>query len=127
MAELVSNKTTSISPDEVIVRAVQFFSTGRWETTSQSSRSITFRGKPPFPWITIFFMFIGFLLCIIPGLIMYFVFVRKIYRFYNLVVTTTSAEDGTHVTVSHPSFASSLVSRFFDALPVPESAPSTVA
>lgn len=117
MADQVSNKVTTLAPDEVVVRAVQFFSTERWEATSQSPRSVTFRGKPPFPWLSIFFMVVGFALCIIPGLIMYFLFVRKMYRFYNLVVTVTPGERGAQVTVSYPSFARSLVNRFLSALP----------
>lgn len=117
MADQVSTKKTSLAPDDAIVRAVQFFSTERWKTTSQSSRAVTFEGKPPFPWITIFFTVIGFMLCIIPGLIMYYLFVRKMYRFYNLVVTATGGEGGTEVTVSYPSFAYSLVSRFLHVLP----------
>jgi hypothetical protein len=122
MADQVSTQKTTLAPDDVVVRAVQFFSTGRWEATSQSARSVTFRGKPPFPWLTIFFTVIGFILCIIPGLIMYYVFVRKMYRFYNLVVTATGADNGTTVTVSYPSFASSLVTRFLKALPAPPKA-----
>ena len=125
MADLVSNKTTSISQDEVVVRAVQFFSTERWEATSQSPRSVTFRGRPPIPWILIFFTVVGYMLCIIPGLILQLTVVRKMHRFYNLVVTTTEAGAGTRVTVSHPNFASTLVTRFFEALPVAKAAPPT--
>lgn len=117
MADAVANKTTSLAPDEVIVRAVQFFSTERWRATSQSPRSVTFEGKPPFPWLSIFFTIIGFMLCIIPGLIIYYTVVRRMYRFYNLVVTVTPGEGGTTVTVTHPGFASSLVRRFVAALP----------
>lgn len=117
MADQVSARETALAPDEVIVRAVQFFSTERWRATSQSPRSVTFEGKPPFPWLSIFFMLVGFALCIIPGLIMYFAFVRKMYRFYNLVVTVGSKEPGSQVTISHPSFATNLVNRFLAALP----------
>jgi hypothetical protein len=117
MADLVSNKTTSLPPDDVIVRAVQFFSTERWEATSQSPRSVTFRGKPPFPWLLIFFTIIGFMLCIIPGLIMYYTFIRKMHRFFNLVVTATATERGTQVTITHPNYSASLVERFLSALP----------
>jgi hypothetical protein len=64
-------------------------------------------------------MLLGFALCVVPGLIMYFVFVRKMYRFYNLVVTVTQTDKGTQVTVSHPGFATTLVRRFLAALPAP--------
>ena len=117
MADLVGNKKTTLPSDEVIVRAVQFFSTERWKTTSQSPRSVTFEGKPPFPWLAILFTIAGLALCDVPGLIMYFLFVRKMYRFYNLVITVSPTEGGTAVTISHPGFASSLVKRFLGALP----------
>jgi hypothetical protein len=122
MADQVSTKKTVLAPDEAIVRAVQFFSTERWRTTSQSSRSVTFEGKPPFPFFTILFTVIGFMLCVVPGLIMYYLFVRKMYRFYNLVVTATGGESGTEVTVSYPGFAASLVNRFLKALPAENAA-----
>lgn len=64
-----------------------------------------------------FFTLIGFLLCIIPGLIMYYAIVRKMYRYYNLVVTVTASEHGTQVTITHPNFSASLVKRFLKALP----------
>lgn len=47
MADLVTNGKTSLSAEEVIVRAIQFFSTERWKATSQSARTATFEGKPP--------------------------------------------------------------------------------
>jgi len=34
MADLVTNGKTSLSSEEVIVRAVQFFSTAKWKATS---------------------------------------------------------------------------------------------
>lgn len=66
-------------------------------------------------------MIIGFVFCVIPGLIIYLVLVRRAYRFYNLVVTTTETEMGTQVTIAHPGFATSLVNRYVKALPPPPS------
>jgi hypothetical protein len=121
MADVVSRKTTALLPDEVLVGALQYFSSGsgRWETTAQSSRSIAFRGKPPIPWLLLIATAIGLATCIVPGLVLYFMFVQKMYRFYNLVVAVQAAGDGvgTDVVVTHPDFAAPAVYAFLAALP----------
>jgi hypothetical protein len=117
MADSVLNKQTSLSSDEVITRAVQFFSTEKWRATTQSPRSATFEGKPPIPWFMLLLTIIGYICCFIPGLIMYFMVIRKLRRFQNLVVTTTSMSRGTEVVVTYPSHSKKLAARFLDALP----------
>ena len=117
MANVVTNKRTSLSAEETIVRAVQFLSTDRWRPTSQSQRTVTFEGKVPIPWFMILFMILGFLCCILPGIILYVMVIRKMYRFINMVVTANPIEKGTEVSASYPKMASKLVSRFLDALP----------
>jgi hypothetical protein len=59
------------------------------------------------------------MMCLVPGIIMYLLVLRKMYRFYNLVVTANPIEGGTEVSITHPDWASKLVTRFFDALPHP--------
>lgn len=117
MADLVTNWKTSLSAEEVIVRAVQFFSTERWKAISQSSRTATFEGKPAIPWFMLLLTIVGFFACIIPGVIMYVMVIRKMYRFVNLVVTANPITNGTEVSVSHPKTAEKLVNRFMVALP----------
>lgn len=117
MADMVTNGRTSLSAEEVIVRAVQYFSTERWKATSQSARTATFEGKPPIPWFMLLLTILGFLACIVPGIIMYVMVIRKMYRFVNLVVTANPITNGTEVSVSHPKTAEKLVSRFLTALP----------
>lgn len=117
MANLVTNGTTSLSAEEVIVRAIQFFSTERWKPTSQSQRAATFEGKPPIPWFMILLMIIGFICFVIPGVILYVLVIRKMYRFVNMVVSANPIEKGIEVSVSHPKTASKLVSRYLAALP----------
>jgi len=117
MADLVTNAKTSLSAEEVIVRAIQFFSTENWKATSQSSRTATFQGKPQIPWFMLLLTLLGFLLCVIPGVIMYVMVIRKVYRFVNLVVTANPIPNGTEVSVSHPKAAEKLVNRFLAALP----------
>lgn len=117
MADLVTNGKTSLSAEEVIVRAVQFFSTERWKATSQSSRTATFEGKPPIPWFMFLLTILGFAACIVPGIIMCVMVIREMYRFVNLVVTANPITKGTEVSVSHPETAKKLVNRFMAALP----------
>ena len=50
MADLVDEAQTTLAPQEVISRAVQFFTTEKWRATTQSDRIATFEGKPPIPW-----------------------------------------------------------------------------
>jgi|GEM_PF-1755382 len=117
MADVVAHAKTSLVPEEVIVRAVQFFSTENWRLTSQSSRTATFQGKPPIPWFMLLLTIVGFVTCIVPGIIMYVMYIKKMYRFHNLVVTANPIPGGTEVVVQHPKTAAGLVTRFFEALP----------
>jgi hypothetical protein len=116
MADKVSNGKTSLSAEEVIVRAVQFFSTEKFKATSQSGRTATFEGRPPLPWGMLLLTIVGFIACIVPGIIMYVMVIRKMYRFYSLVVTANPLPGGTEVSITYPDFAGKLVPRFLGAL-----------
>lgn len=117
MADLVTQRTTSLASEEVVVRAVHFFSTEKWRPTSQSPRTATFEGKPPIPWFMMLLTILGFLACIVPGIIMYIMVIRKVYRFHNLVVTATPIHAGSEVVVQYPKPAAKLANQFLDALP----------
>lgn len=69
------------------MRAVQYFSTENWRPVSQSARVATFQGKPPIPWFMLLLTVLAFLACIVPGIFMYVLVIRKVYRFHNLVIT----------------------------------------
>lgn len=116
MADIVSNKRISLQSEEVIVRAVQFFSTAKWRATSQSPRAATFEGKIPIPWGLILFTVIGFALCFVPGIILYLTLIRKMNRFQNLVVTATPQGQGTDVVITYPKHARKLAESFLSAL-----------
>jgi len=118
MADLVTQRATLLPCDDVIVRAVQFFATENWRPTSQSARTATFQGKPPIPWFMLLLTALGFVFCIVPGVIMYFMVIRKMYRFQNLVVTASSIPGGSEVVVRYPKHATRLTSWFLDALPI---------
>ena len=117
MADKVTNGKTSLPSEEVIVRAVQFFSTEKFRASSQSGRTATFDGRPPIPWFMLLLTIIGYLCCIVPGIIMYFMVIRKLRRFHNLVVTASPIDGGTEVSVTHPDWAASQAKRFLAALP----------
>ena len=66
MADIVKSVQTSLAAEEVIVRAVQFFTTENWRPTTQSSRTATFQSKPPIPWLWLLLTILGFVACIVP-------------------------------------------------------------
>lgn len=117
MAGLVATGKTSLAAEEVIVRAVQFFSTERFKATSQSGRAVTFEGRPPFPWGLLLLTVLGYLFCLVPGILMHVLVIRKMYRFYNLVVTANPIVGCTEVCISYPKWAARLIPRFLRALP----------
>jgi hypothetical protein len=117
MADLVKRGTTSLGHEDVIARAVQFFSTEKWKPTSQSNRTATFEGKPPIPWFMLLLMIVGFVLCVVPGIIIYFMMIRKLYRFHNLVVTATPIAGGSEVILQYPPAAEKLAGNFLETLP----------
>lgn len=117
MADLILNKQTSLSGEEVITRAVQFFSTEKWRATTQSTRSATFQGRPPIPWFMLLLTIIGYFCCLVPGIIMYFLVIKKLRQFQNLVVTAAPLSRGTEVTVTYPSHSKKMAQRFLNALP----------
>jgi hypothetical protein len=117
MADLVLNKHTNLTSEEIITRAVQFFSTAQWRATSQSPRAATFEGKIPIPWGMMLLMILGYACCVIPGIIIQITLVRKMRRFQNLVVTATPQNQGTDVVLTYPKHARKLAERFLTALP----------
>jgi hypothetical protein len=117
MADLISNGKTNLSGEEVIVRAVQFFTTEKWRCQSQSPRVATFVGRPPIPIGLILLTIIGFAFFIIPGIIMYIVVIRKVMRFQNIVVTANPMPSGSEVVITHPPKVQKLASQFLNALP----------
>ncbi len=113
----VANGKTSLSSEEVIARAVQFFSKEKFKATSQSGRAATLEGRPPVPWGLLLLTALGFLLFILPGILMYVRVIRKRYRLCNVVVTASPMAGGTEVSISSPPGAAKLVTRFLSALP----------
>jgi hypothetical protein len=117
MADIVVNQRTSLPGEEVTTRAIQFFSTQNWRVTSQSARAVTLAGRIPIPWFHLLCVILGFLFCLLPGIILYFMLIKKVRKFQNMVVTVASVEGGTEVSITCPPYAKALVSKFLGALP----------
>ena len=118
MADIVTTGQTSLPAEDVIVRAVQFFATENWRPTTQSQRTATFQGKPPIPWLMLLLTVVGFVACIVPGIILYIMVLRKMLRFQNLVVTANPLPAcGTEVVLQYPEQARKLAGRFLAVLP----------
>ncbi len=117
MADSILTKQTNLSGEEAVTRAIQFFSTENWRTTSQSPRNATFEGRPPIPWFMMLLTVVGYCCCIIPGIIIKIMVIKKMRRFQNIVLPVKTLNQGTEVTVTHPGHAKKLVGRFLAALP----------
>jgi hypothetical protein len=117
MADLTAMRNTTLPPEEVLVRAVQFFTNERWRAQSQTNRIATFVGVGRVPWIQIALMLLLMMCLVIPGIIYYLVVVNKARRLQNLVVTTTPTDSGCAVVVTYPSHAQKMVDAFFGSLP----------
>ena len=126
MADFVANAKTTLPGEDVIVRAIQFFTNERWRAQSQSSRVATFVGRPKIPVGLIFLTVFAFFMFVVPGILMYILVIRRVIRFQNIVVTTTPIAVGTDVIVTYPKLATKLVSRFVSALPPLVCAPALV-
>ena len=117
MADPVVTKTTTLPPEEVLVRAVQFFTNESWRAQSQTNRIATFVGMPKIPWFQLLLAILLTLCLIIPGLIYYILIIKKARRMQNIVVTTTPMDQGCEVIVTYAPHAAKLVTNFLNALP----------
>lgn len=121
MAELVATAHTSLSPEEAVERSVMFFPGEKWRARTHMAKTATFEAKPPIPWGMLFLTIIGFMVFVVPGIILYFVVIRKMYRLQNLVVSATAANEGSDVIVRYPKHAKKAVIEYIKALPDVES------
>ncbi len=117
MADRLANAQTPLAGEDVIVRAVQFFSKEGWPAQSQSSRVAIFVGRPKIPLWLPFVTVLGFLCLVFPGLLMCAFVIPRMIRFRNIVVTTTPIPGATDVCVTYPRAVKKLVSRFMKSLP----------
>lgn len=117
MADLTATRNTTLPPEEVLVRAVQFFTNEKWRAQSQTSRIATFVGVGRVAFTQIALMLLLFLCGFVPGLVYYLIVINKARRLQNIVVTTTPQGSGCTVVVTYPSHAQKMVDAFFGSIP----------
>lgn len=116
--QLTKNYSASLESAEVITKASSFFSQEKWKVTSQTPQSVILQGKPAFPWGMLFLTLIGFVLCLIPGIIMHAKTKKRTRQVFHLIVNATPIPGGSEVTFQYPNEAEALVSQFITTLPV---------
>ena len=117
MADLTTSRDTSLPPEEVLVRAVQFFTNEKWRAQSQTNRIATFVGIGRIPWGQIAILVVLLTCLVIPGIIYYLFVISKARRLQNIVVTTTPKDSGCAVVVTYPPHAQKMVDAFFGSIP----------
>lgn len=90
------------------------------ESSNSIRENCNICGRPPIPWGLIFLTIVAFFFFFVPGIIMYFMVIRRVIRFQNLVVTANPSKAGTDVTITYPEHAKKLVGRFLSLLPAAE-------
>ena len=115
--------TTTIPPDEVLLRAVHFFANEKFTPTSQSDRAVTFQGKQHVSAVHLILTILGLIFCIVPGLILYFLLIKEAGKLRNIVVSVAPGLNWTTVTVTSEDYASDMVRRFMSGLPPAEAPP----
>jgi|CXWL01.1.fsa_nt_gi hypothetical protein len=117
MADRIRSSQTTLVSEDVVVRAVQYFSGSKWRPSGQSGRTATFQGMPPVPWGLMFLTIIGLVFCIVPGIVCYIMLFQKARQFQNLIVTASPVAGGSEVVVNYPPFAENVVAEFLKSLP----------
>lgn len=116
MADLVVNSYAALPPEEVLVRAVQFFTNEKWRVQSQTNRIATFVGIGRVQWFQIVLAILLTMFLVVPGVIYYIVVISKMRRLQNIVVTTTPRDPGCLVVITYPTHAQKMVDAFFAAI-----------
>lgn len=116
MADLVAKIDVTLPPEEVMVRAVQFFTNEKWRAQSQTNRIATFVGMGRIAWFQIMLAILLTMCFVVPGVIYYVIVISKMRRLQNIAVTTTPTDSGCQVVVSYPPHAQKMVDAFFVAI-----------
>ncbi len=118
MADLTASCRTALAGEDVIVRAVQFFTNDRWRVQSQSARVATLIGRPKIPVGLMLLTIVGFFFFIVPGFLLYLLVIRRVVRLQNIVVTVTPVSGATDVVITYPKTVGKLANAFIDSLPM---------
>ena len=112
-----THKKTTLSEEEVIKRAGQFFADNGWLIQDQAESEATFKGRPPIPLRLLFLTILGFLFFIIPGVIVYRALVKRAVRLQNILVKVRPIAGNAEVTVIYSMAAKKLINKFLKLLP----------
>lgn len=119
MPDLVARADTVLPPEEVLVRAVQFFTNEKWRAQSQTNRIATFVGIGRVAWFQIMLAILLTMCFVLPGVIYYVIVISRMRRLQNIAVTTTPTGSGCQVVVTYPPHTQRMVDAFFAALGQP--------
>jgi hypothetical protein len=118
----ITQWTTTLVCEEVIVRAMPFFSAKNWTPSTQTARSATFKGNQRAScWILIGIAICGLLIpgtwgiSMAPAAILIILLFKKSHP--NLIITTNPVSGGSEVLIHHPKSAEPLVKQFIETLP----------
>lgn len=89
MSQQVLTFESTLPPEEVTVGASVFFTSQRWQVQSQSPRVCTLIGRPPILWKLVLTI-VGYVVCIVPGIIMHLLVLRDAVRLHSIVVNASS-------------------------------------
>lgn len=117
MPDVVATTRTAWSSEEITARAREFFATESWRQTSQRGQMVTFRGKPHVPWYVLVLIVAGLFAYVVPGVVIYLLYVQTGGRFTSVAVSATPVRGGTEVVLRHSQAAGGVVHRFVAQLP----------
>lgn len=123
MMDATTSSRTSRGYQDVVAAARAFFAAEDWRETSHNDRTVTFRGRPRIPWYLLALIGAGLLAYVVPGVIIYLLYMQNGSRFTRVTVTATPVRGGTEVLLQHAAASKGLVLRFVGQLPPLEAWP----
>ena len=112
-----AHKKTTLSEEDVIKRAGQFFTDNGWAIREQFANGATFKGRSSVPLRLIFLTVFGFLFFIIPGVIVYRALVKRVTRFQSILVRVKPVAGNSEVTIIYCKATGKLINKFQNLLP----------
>ena len=112
-----AHKKTTLSEEDVIKRAGQFFTDNGWAIREKFANGATFKGRSSVPLRLIFLTVFGFLFFIIPGVIVYRALVKRVTRSQSILVRVKPVAGNSEVTIIYCKATGKLINKFQNLLP----------
>ena len=112
-----AHKKTTLSEEDVIKKAGQFFTDNRWAIREQFANGAAFKGRPAIPLRLIFLTMFGFLFFIIPGIIVYRALVKRVTRSQSILLRVKPIAGNSEVTIIYCKATGKLINKFQNLLP----------